>query len=85
MRQHLHLPGATLAALEPAADAGQIPIPVPRLAQLVEYHPAQFRFVPAAGAADGQGDAVPGEVTSGVEAFRAHLCMRTKAERFGNP
>jgi hypothetical protein len=41
--------------------------------------------VPAAGAADGQGDAVPGEVTSGVEAFRAHLCMRTKAERFGNP
>jgi len=83
MRQHLHAPRSTLAALEPAAHAGQIAVPVPRLAQLVERHPAQLRLVPAAGAADGPGDAVPGEVAGGVEAFRAHPAMRTDAERFG--
>jgi len=83
MRQHLHAPGATLAALEPAAHARQIPVPFPRLAQLIQRHPAQFRFVPAAGAADGQGDPVPGEIAGGVEALRAHLLMRTDAERFG--
>jgi len=83
MRQHLHLSGATPAALEPAPDAVEVPIPVPGLAQLVERHPAQFRLVPAARAANGQRDAVPGEIAGCVEAFRAHLLMRTDAERFG--
>ena len=39
-RQHLHSPRTTLATLETAADARQVSIPAPRLAELVEYHPA---------------------------------------------
>lgn len=83
MRQHLHAARPALTALQPPPDASKITIPITVLAELVERQLAQGSLMPAALAAHRQRYAMAHQVAGSLEAFRAHLPMRTKVERFG--